>query len=90
VEDLRPLSGLDGDVVEYLMGQDVTPRFVADLHALLLFLLPQYVREGKSYLTVAFGCTGGRHRSVAIGERMAELLAGDGYAPRMTHRDIDR
>ena len=89
-EDLRPLSGLDASVVEYLDAQEVTGRFLDELRDLLLFLVPHYVREGKSYLTVAFGCTGGRHRSVAISERVAELLGRAGYVPRVTHRDLSR
>jgi UPF0042 nucleotide-binding protein len=90
VDELRPLSGLDEDVVQYLDEQEITPRFLSDMQGLLLFLLPHYVREGKSYLTVAFGCTGGRHRSVAIAERLAGVLVDAGYQPRLTHRDMDR
>jgi UPF0042 nucleotide-binding protein len=90
VDELRPLSGLDADVVAYLDEQDVTAPFVSQLHDLVQFLLPHYVREGKSYLTLAFGCTGGRHRSVAVAERMSQLLERDGYRPRVTHRDLDR
>lgn len=90
VDELRPLSGLDEPVVAYLDSQDVTSRFVDELQDLLLFLLPNYVKEGKSYLTVAFGCTGGRHRSVAISERVAALLDQSGYKPRVNHRDLDR
>ncbi|MBI2704059.1 MAG: RNase adapter RapZ [Actinobacteria bacterium] len=90
VDELRPLSGLDTEVVSYLDAQDVTSRFMDQLQDLLLFLLPHYVKEGKSYLTVAFGCTGGRHRSVAIAERVAGLLDRSGYTPRVNHRDLDR
>jgi UPF0042 nucleotide-binding protein len=90
VDELRPLSGLDDAVVAYLDEQDVTSPFVDELENLLLFLLPHYVKEGKSYLTVAFGCTGGRHRSVAIAERVARLLDQSGYHPRINHRDLDR
>jgi UPF0042 nucleotide-binding protein len=90
IDELRPLTGLDERVVAYLDEQDVTGPFVDRLHELVGFLLPHYVGEGKSYLTLAFGCTGGRHRSVAIAERMAGLLEGDGYRPRVTHRDVNR
>ena len=90
VDELRPLSGLDAPVVAYLEGQDVTGPFLSQLHELLRFLLPHYVREGKSYLTVAFGCTGGRHRSVAVATHLGDLLERDGYHPRVTHRDIGR
>jgi UPF0042 nucleotide-binding protein len=90
VDELRPLSGLDDAVVRYLDGQEVTGPFIEQLHGLVQLLLPNYVGEGKSYLTLAFGCTGGRHRSVAVAERMAQLLAADGYRPRVTHRDLER
>jgi RNase adapter protein RapZ len=90
VDDLRPRSGLDQEVVAYLDEQEVTGPFIEQLHDLVRLLLPNYVGEGKSYLTLAFGCTGGRHRSVAVAERMAQLLADDGYRPRVTHRDLDR
>jgi UPF0042 nucleotide-binding protein len=57
---------------------------------LLLYLLPHYIREGKSYLTVAIGCTGGRHRSVALAEQIGQALAREGYRTKLTHRDIAR
>jgi UPF0042 nucleotide-binding protein len=90
VDELRPLSGLDQPVVDYLDEQEVTGRFFEMLRSLLLFLLPHYVSEGKSYLTIAFGCTGGRHRSVAIAERVVSSLEAAGYRPRIAHRDLDR
>jgi UPF0042 nucleotide-binding protein len=90
VDELRPLTGQDAPVLAYLDAQDVTAPFIDQLHGLVQFLLPHYVREGKSYLTLAFGCTGGRHRSVAVAERMAGLLEDDGYRPRVSHRDLNR
>jgi len=90
VEELRPLSGLDAPVVDYLNEQPVTAEFFSMLQHLMLYLLPHYVREGKSYLSIAFGCTGGRHRSVAVTERVADVLRSAGYAPRVSHRDISR
>ena len=57
---------------------------------LLLYLLPHYIREGKSYLTVAIGCTGGRHRSVALAEQIGQALSREGYRTKLTHRDIAR
>ena len=90
VDELRPLTGLDAPVRDYVLGQPTTEEFLSELERLLRLLLPAYVREGKSYLTIAFGCTGGRHRSVAIAERVAEILRREGFGPRVTHRDIGR
>jgi len=90
IEDLRPLTGRDEPVADYLREQQVTEAFLAELVSLLELLLPAYVREGKSYLTIAFGCTGGRHRSVYIAERIAEALRAQGVDPKVSHRDIDR
>jgi RNase adapter protein RapZ len=88
VEELRPQTGLDAPVAEYVLEQPVTGAFLARLERLLALVLPFYVQEGKSYLTIAFGCTGGKHRSVVIAERMAEVLDQLGYAPAVIHRDV--
>ena len=88
IEDLRPLSGRDAPVAQYVMAQPVTAEFLARLEALLELLLPHYVEEGKSYLSVAFGCTGGRHRSVAVAEHFAGVLRGLGHEPAILHRDM--
>ena len=88
IEDLRPLCGLDAPVARYVMAQPVTAEFLARLEALLELLLPRYVEEGKSYLSVAFGCTGGRHRSVAVAEHFAGVLRGLGHEPAILHRDM--
>ena len=77
-------------VREYVLGQPATGEFLDRLDDLLDLLLPAYVAEGKSYLTLAFGCTGGRHRSVAIAEELARRLRRRGYEPRVQHRDIER
>jgi UPF0042 nucleotide-binding protein len=90
IEALRPHTGLDDDVRDYVLGFPQTRDFLARLDHLLDLLLPSYVEEGKSYLTIALGCTGGRHRSVALVEEVAERLRLRGYAPRVTHRDIGR
>ncbi len=90
VDELRPQTGLDRPVREYVMGQDVTEQFLDQLTSLLDLLLPAYVTEGKSYLTLALGCTGGRHRSVVIAEEVAARLQGLGYDPKVSHRDIAR
>ncbi len=73
-----------------MLGQAVSDQFLDELTSLLELLLPAYVSEGKSYLTLALGCTGGRHRSVAIAEEMARRLRQRGYEPKVSHRDIDR
>ncbi len=88
--ELRPFSGKDESVREYVLERDVTQRFLDRLNPLLDDLLPAYAEEGKSYFTVAFGCTGGRHRSVAVAEVVAQHLTSGGWVPRVFHRDIDR
>ncbi len=90
VEELRPLTGLDEPVRDYVLGQEVTGPFLDALEDLLHLLLPAYVEEGKAYLTIAFGCTGGRHRSVAIAEEMARRLGRIGPTPTVIHRDTTR
>ncbi len=88
--DLRALNGKDPEVQDYVFTPEVAQRFLGHLDDLLGDLLPAYADEGKSYLTVAFGCTGGRHRSVAVAERVAATLQGHGWLPRVHHRDIER
>jgi RNase adapter protein RapZ len=88
VDELRPKTGLDEAVVAYVMGQPSTGPFLERLERLLSLVMPQYVQEGKSYLTVAFGCTGGHHRSVVIAEQVAGTLRRLGYEPTVSHRDI--
>ena len=90
VEELRDLTGLDEPVRRYVLDQPVSGQFLDELLSLLELLLPAYVREGKSYLTLALGCTGGHHRSVAIAEEVAARLRQRGYEPKVSHRDIER
>lgn len=91
VEDLRPRSGLDGPVRDYVFGQPETAPFVAAFEALLDVVVPGYVGEGKRYLTIAVGCTGGRHRSVAISEHVAAHLQATTDQPVVVaHRDLTR
>lgn len=90
VEALRPHSGLDDDVREYVMSSPEAVDFLDRLDDLVAFLLPFYAREGKSYLSVAIGCTGGRHRSVVLVEELAKRLTKAGFSPTVHHRDIDR
>jgi RNase adapter protein RapZ len=89
VDELRPKTGLDEAVVAYVMGQASTVPFLERLERLLSLVMPQFVQEGKSYLTLAFGCTGGHHRSVVIAEQVAAMLRRLGYDPTVAHRDID-
>ena len=88
-DDLRPLSGLDDSVRDYVLGHEVATEFLGRTQNLLELILPAYVLEGRSYLTVGVGCTGGRHRSVAIVEEISSRLRELGYHPRVTHRDIN-
>ena len=89
-EDLRPLSGLDVPVRDFVMEQSLSIKFLDQLTGMLTLLLPAYKSEGKSYLTVAIGCTGGRHRSVVIAEQLKQWLIQSSHNPRVTHRDISR
>jgi UPF0042 nucleotide-binding protein len=90
VEELRPHTGKEPQVKDYVLRFPETAEFLERLDSLLELLLPAYVAEGKSYLTIAMGCTGGHHRSVVMAEEVARLLRARGFEPRVTHRDIDR
>lgn len=88
--DLRPLTGHDPKVRDHVLENSAGSEFVDRYDDLLASLLPHYEKEGRSYLTVAIGCTGGRHRSVAITEELASRLRSRGVAVRVTHRDVGR
>lgn len=90
VDDLRPLPGTDPAVRAYVEGRDEYAAFVERLESLLDVLVPGYVREGKAYLTIAIGCTGGRHRSVVVGEDLARWFRSRGLPVAIEHRDLDR
>lgn len=90
IDELRPFSGRDGKIQTHVLDRDITRYFLEHLVAILGQLLPAYGEAGKSYLTIAFGCTGGRHRSVAVAERVADELREQGWHPRVSHRDINR
>jgi UPF0042 nucleotide-binding protein len=91
VPELKPMSGLDAPVRDYVLGEPDAKEFVRHAQGLLQFCLPRFEGEGKSYLTVAVGCTGGRHRSVALSEHLATLLEEAlGLRIDVVHRDIDR
>jgi UPF0042 nucleotide-binding protein len=89
-EDLRPLTGRDSRVVEYVEAGDIAAEFYDRLFPLLDFVLPAYVTEGKTHLTIAIGCTGGRHRSLTVADRIAEHLADhEDVSLRVVHRDVE-
>jgi UPF0042 nucleotide-binding protein len=88
VPRLKALTGKDRAVVRYLRRTPETEAFLRRVRAFLLYMLPRYIREGKSYLTVAIGCTGGRHRSVYIAARLARVLRDAGWPVALTHRDL--
>lgn len=88
--EFRKLTGRHKKVIGYLNQFPQTKEFLDRITALLLFLLPHYIREGKSYLTVAFGCTGGQHRSVMIAEEIRRRLADNAYHAKASHRDMPR
>ena len=87
---LRALDGRDERVKAFVLDHDVSREMLRHLEDFLKFVLPCYEREGKAYLTVAIGCTGGRHRSVTLVEELKWFLAGIGYAPTVVHRDLER
>jgi UPF0042 nucleotide-binding protein len=90
VESLRPLPGTDPRVRRYVLKQPETEAFLAELERLFALLLPAYVREGKAYLSIAVGCTGGHHRSVVLAEELAKVLERLGFEARVHHRDVER
>ncbi len=90
VDELRPFTGLDPPVRDFVLSFAQTRQFLDQVGDLLTTLLPAYAEEGKSYLTVALGCTGGRHRSVALAEELAHRLQGSGSAISVFHRDVGR
>jgi len=90
VNELRPKSGLEKEVEKYVLGEAETRGFLDRVYALLEFTLPLYEREGKSSLTLALGCTGGRHRSVVLVEALQRRLGGGPFRIHVKHRDIDK
>jgi len=90
VPELHDKSGLDAGVEEFVMGHEETVGFLERATQMLEFLLPLYEREGKTYLTISVGCTGGRHRSVVIARRLADAIEEKGYKVLLEHRDVER
>ena len=87
---LRKFSGRNPKVARYIRSFPQTGEFLRRIESLLTYLIPHYIREGKSYLTIAFGCTGGRHRSVMLAEAVRRSLAKSGYTTKVVHRDLDK
>lgn len=90
IPELRPHTGLQKAVRNYVLSQPDTLAFLDKLDDLFDFLLPAYEREGKSYLNIAIGCTGGKHRSVVLAEELVRIFRDKGFEPRVSHRDISR
>ena len=90
VEALREKTGMDREVYDFVFQNDTSKEFLQHLHRLIAFLLPQYVEEGKNSFTVAVGCTGGRHRSVAVARALAEMIRTLGHSAELINRDIDK
>jgi RNase adapter protein RapZ len=90
VPRLRPYTGKDPKVRRYIRSFPQTDGFLRRIESLLAFLIPHYIREGKSYLTIAFGCTGGKHRSVMLAESVTQALERRGYSVKVIHRDVEK
>lgn len=90
VPELKPFTGLDHRVRSFVLEKPETAQFLARFEGLLEYLLPAYQREGKSYLTISIGCTGGRHRSVALVEELGGFFSRAGIAVKMSHRDMEK
>jgi UPF0042 nucleotide-binding protein len=90
VPRLRPYTGKDPKVRRYIRSFPQTGEFLRRIEGLLTYLIPHYTREGKSYLTIAFGCTGGKHRSVMLAEAVEKSMKKRGYSAKVIHRDIEK
>jgi UPF0042 nucleotide-binding protein len=90
VPRLRPYTGKNAKVRRYIRSFPQTGEFLRRIEGLLTYLIPHYIREGKSYLTIAFGCTGGKHRSVMLGESVKKSLEKHGYSAKLLHRDLEK
>lgn len=90
VPELRDFTGQDKEVQRYVNSFPQTKEFLRRLEGMLTYLIPHYIQEGKSYLTIAIGCTGGKHRSVMLGERIAKDLKKKGFVTKVVHRDIQK
>lgn len=89
VPELRPMTGLEADVADYVAEDPLYTLATGQIEALLITVLPRYIAEGKAYVTVAFGCTGGKHRSVCVAQDMAKRLREAGFSPTISHRNLE-
>lgn len=90
IPEFKPLTGLQPKVAKYIRGYPQTVEFLKRISELLVYLIPHYIAEGKSYLTISFGCTGGHHRSVMMAHEIKQYLARQGYRVKESHRDIEK
>ncbi|MDF2616079.1 MAG: rapZ [Sedimentibacter sp.] len=90
IEELKSFTGNDKNVQDYVMGFDTTSTFIEKLKDMLFFLLPHYIKEGKSNLVISIGCTGGKHRSVTISNHIAQILSNENYRVLLNHRDVEK
>lgn len=90
IPEFKPLTGRHPNVARYIRSFPQTNEFINKISELLIYLLPHYIREGKSYLTISFGCTGGQHRSVLIAREIYKRLKKAGFTVKQTHRDVNR
>lgn len=90
IEGLKSFTGNDKNVQDYVMGFDTTSTFIEKLKDMLFFLLPHYIKEGKSNLVISIGCTGGKHRSVTISNHIASILSNENYRVLLNHRDVEK
>lgn len=90
VDDLRPGTGVDSNVRDYVLGEEAAREFMEHVDGIFDVVMPAFVDEGRPYLTIAFGCTGGRHRSVALAKELGQRLSDQGFRPNVIHRDVDK
>jgi UPF0042 nucleotide-binding protein len=90
IDELKHFTGNDENVQSYVMSYETTVVFINKLMDMLIFLMPHYIKEGKSNLVISIGCTGGKHRSVTIANKIANLLSKENYRVLMNHRDVDK
>ncbi len=88
IPEFKKLTGRNAQVYRYIRSLPQTNEFIERISALLIYLLPHYIHEGKSYLTISFGCTGGHHRSVMIAEQIHKAVSQAGYRTKIHHRDL--
>jgi UPF0042 nucleotide-binding protein len=90
VARLRRFNGKDAKVRRFILSYPQSGQFLKRIEGLLAYLIPHYIQEGKSYLTISFGCTGGKHRSVMLAEALQKTLKKLGYSTKVNHRDIEK